>query len=744
MGSGTRRAVVIGINSYANVGRLAGCVRDATDVADALTGTGYDFQTVLVVDDDATRRKCLDELWSAAEAEGEFLVVYFAGHGLVHGGAGHLVTTEGVPRDPGIGLLELGHIMASASQNYAHVIAVLDSCHSGAGITWSGYTPLTQDAIEHGVAVVNASRILLAACRAEQVAFETAEPDARGAFTKVLVEGLHGGAVNHQGDVTVHSLFDFLDSNMDTLRQTPVFKGDSAGSVVLGTGFSPRLGAPVPTQEANQIFAKAESLLDTYQLLQTSELSRLDHRRQVGLRTCAQKLSEVVRWFDETENLAKDVARDARWRGFRSSLLNYQASLSNLNDGDVLPVGKVERRIGGGGFGQVWEVESQGHKQALKVFHGSELSDPVKPTRFRNGYYSMRSLTHPRIVAVHELTEAPLGFTMDLIQGADLRDAYIDRTDSRTLLALLIDIADTVRFAHGRSIVHRDIKPENVILAWDETSGEPAAHLTDFDLAYIETNRTVTVNLVGGAVNYAAPEQFYASNGSVARDFTVDVFGFAQLMYFILHGSDPAADKPAQNTQRFSNSVAGLFPAEPAELLIGLYKQSSSVDPSGRPQTMEEVHAVLSRAKVLHEATMSGAQLTAADILRQVAFTYAGPGGYSMDDEVVRMESRAGTMQIEVRQRGVESDGASDFLMTFSVSQQFGIPGASSGGHARGILNQRIDKRLQRYPDVRRSAGKHGYFQTHLTIERVPLSTSGIAELSILLSEIIAAIEHVD
>lgn len=738
-----RRSVVIGVNQYEFADRLSGCVRDATDIATVLAEQEYGFESSVLLDGDATRRNCLDALWTAAEDHGDFLVLYFAGHGGIHGGAGYLVTTDGVARDPGIGLPELAHIIAAASQNYSHVITILDACHSGAGSLWNDHRPLTAASVSDAIEVVNSSRILMAACRPEQFAYEVDEPEAHGAFTKVLLEALTGDAVDFGGNVTVHGLFEAVASRMDDERQTPVFKGDSAGSVVIGSGFQPREGAPLPPTEKAALLAKAERFLDEYQILQTRELSRSEHRRTIGLSNCARSLTEIIRWFDDAELEDRDIVRDPTWKRFRHSLLNYQGSLASVGEGDVLPIGRIERLVGAGGFGNVWAVQGE-RRLAYKVFHGSELGESVKARRFRNGFHSMASLTHPRIVSVRELTEAPLAFSMELIEGADLRDSHFDRSDPTIVLGLALDIADTIRYAHGAGVIHRDIKPENVILEWDPESETQIPQLTDFDLAYIETNRTVTVNMVGGVVNYAAPEQFYASNSATARALTVDVYAFAQLLFFIFLKADPSPDRRDTNLGRFSDAVGALFSYEPAEMLIALYEQSTAVDPESRPQSMEEVCATLTRIRIAHETVSTQVGFTAEQICQQVAYGYVGPGRYSTTADGVDLQSRAETLSVGLRPRGVPHDGRSDFVYTISASQSFGVPGAGSGTQARAILNQRLDRRLQRFPEVHRSPGNQGYFQTHLLVEGILLTVEGAARLTDVLSTAIGAIERLD
>ena len=68
-------------------------------------------------------------------------------------------------------------------------------------------------------------------------------------------------------------------------------------------------------------------------------------------------------------------------------------------------------------------------------------------------------LNHPHIVSVHRYTNCPVGFYMDYIDGPNLRDFGGALTEPPEILALLIQIAETLQHAHGRNVIHRDVKP---------------------------------------------------------------------------------------------------------------------------------------------------------------------------------------------------------------------------------------------------------------------------------------------
>ncbi|RBL86022.1 hypothetical protein DDE05_13175 [Streptomyces cavourensis] len=103
------KAVVVGIDAYPHA-PLSGCVNDAKDVASCLSLEQYDFDSLTLLNGQASRPNILKQLSTIAYGEehhgkGSTLLFYFAGHGQVLGQAGHLVTHDAENFDPGISLL---------------------------------------------------------------------------------------------------------------------------------------------------------------------------------------------------------------------------------------------------------------------------------------------------------------------------------------------------------------------------------------------------------------------------------------------------------------------------------------------------------------------------------------------------------------------------------------------------------------------------------------------------------------
>lgn len=596
--------------------------------------------------------------------------------------------------------------------------------------------------IDKEIATVDESRCILAACRPEQDALEVSD---QGVFTAALTDGLLGDAVDFDGNVSVFSLHAYVASVLNSPAQVPVFKGDAAGAVILGGGFEPRRGRPLKGDELALTLAKGASLLDEYYRIEQKESADRSYRNESGAKRCASELESRLDWFRSTEEQLPDVVRQPEWQALRGRLREHQGRLSSLSIGENTRYGRVAEKLGHGGYGHVWRLQAPGTEDAaFKVFHGNELDDAVKVARFQNGYGNMRKLDHPRIVRVRELTHAPFGFLMDAIPGPNLRDAYWDRQDSEAVLRLLIDIAETVEHAHNRGVRHRDIKPENVIVSLSD-EGQPVPYLTDFDLAYHETNRTVTTNLgVGGVLNYAAPEQLYTPNSQAARAPTVDVFSLAQLMFYVISREDPVPENPDRNIGTLSKILSDWVDARAAETIGSLYEASTKRDSALRPQTVTEFIVQLTRAETYALSSSGRDAIDEDDFCRQLGHAYRGIGNYAASTDSVTMHSLSQQIEMRVVNTGLSDGrlGHIDLEVEMSVTTTLPVGSFSSGAGGRKAINTRLDRSLSKYHGVTRHAGTHGVFQTHLHLKKVPLTLEGLAFVQNVLGAAVAAIEQ--
>ncbi len=196
---------------------------------------------------------------------------------------------------------------------------------------------------------------------------------------------------------------------------------------------------------------------------------------------------------------------------------------------------RVERRLGSGGMGAVYEATqlSLDRVVALKVLSPTLSADAGFRERFRREAMLQAALEHPNIVPVYEAgeSEAGLFMAMRLVEGTDLkRLSEGGELEPERVLVLLAHVAAALDAAHGAGLVHRDVKPQNVLVDGDR------AYLADFGLTKGAGDRGTT--LTGqylGSLDYTPPEQIRGEPVGPAGD----LYALAAVLYEALTGEVP-------------------------------------------------------------------------------------------------------------------------------------------------------------------------------------------------------------
>jgi len=207
---------------------------------------------------------------------------------------------------------------------------------------------------------------------------------------------------------------------------------------------------------------------------------------------------------------------------------------------------ELERRVGGGGMGEVWAAFDRTLKQrvALKTVRGYEPGSSAV-VRLEREVRALAELTHPNTVRVfdHGVTEDGLWYyAMELLHGENLRELVLREgpIDTRRLLRIAGPVLRALGEAHDKGIIHRDIKPDNVFVA--ELGGErDVPKLLDFGIAQPlmgdEPELTSPGWLVGTPA-YMAPEVIAGR----PADMRSDIYSFGATLYFALSGKLPFPD----------------------------------------------------------------------------------------------------------------------------------------------------------------------------------------------------------
>lgn len=171
-----RKALVVGIDHYASVSPLYGCVNDSYAVktmldrhADGSVNFGVKHLAATGSNHLVGRDELRQAIVSLFSGDGEVSLFYFAGHGHIEATGGYLCSSDVKTGNDGVPLAEI-MTMANQSRIQNRVI-ILDSCHSG--VVGGG-------ALQQKVAEISDGVTILTASTAEQYA---TEEDGSGVFT---------------------------------------------------------------------------------------------------------------------------------------------------------------------------------------------------------------------------------------------------------------------------------------------------------------------------------------------------------------------------------------------------------------------------------------------------------------------------------------------------------------------------------------------------------------------------------
>ena len=197
---------------------------------------------------------------------------------------------------------------------------------------------------------------------------------------------------------------------------------------------------------------------------------------------------------------------------------------------------RVMRKIGQGGMATVYLATqlTLDRPVSIKVMEHGALADETSMQRFENEARTIARLSHPNIVAIHEIGRTADGrmyYSMPFLPNGDLAQHKLNQDDAR-IVELLRTLLSALDYAHARGIVHRDVKLENVLF-----DGDNRPLLADFGIAMSKHDdvRITTAGFAVGSSAYMAPEQ---ARGDVV-DGRADLYSVGVLAYELLTGALP-------------------------------------------------------------------------------------------------------------------------------------------------------------------------------------------------------------
>jgi len=235
---------------------------------------------------------------------------------------------------------------------------------------------------------------------------------------------------------------------------------------------------------------------------------------------------------------------------------------------------------------------------AIKTLRAEYAAHEAHRHRFLTEARAAGTLTHPSIVTIFDVGEVngvPF-IAMELLDGPTL-EAFVERHKRlplRTILRIVMQIADALDYAHRQGVIHQDIKPENIVV----TSDSGNVKLTDFGIARLRhaaPGALAEEQTIAGTPHFMSPEQIRGDE----VDGRSDLYSLGVLLYWLLSGDTPFR---ADNVHELLRKILTEPPPPPKPLdpatpqtLLDVVRTLLERDPAERYQTGAELLEDLQR-----------------------------------------------------------------------------------------------------------------------------------------------------
>lgn len=264
-----RKALLVGIDEYP-VKKLDGCILDVDRMEQVLArnGDGSDNFHVDVMRNELSSKKIMKAIADLFAQQNEVSLFYFSGHGRPTLSGSEIVIPSDIAAERYLWGIPLSAIMELVNKSPAkYKVVILDSCYAGS----MGKINMASDFSELRDGVT-----IMTACRENETS--SIKPGEGSFFTSILSSAMKGAAANLLGQITLNSLYTYADSFFGPGEQRPMFKANTAVSVVIRTVI-PKVPTSVICRTLNLFPADdAQYALDpSYEFTNTPDSIHLHH-----------------------------------------------------------------------------------------------------------------------------------------------------------------------------------------------------------------------------------------------------------------------------------------------------------------------------------------------------------------------------------------------------------------------------------------------------------------------------------
>jgi serine/threonine-protein kinase len=381
-----------------------------------------------------------------------------------------------------------------------------------------------------------------------------------------------------------------------------------------------------------------------------------------------------------------------------------------------------ERRLGEGGFGDVWLArhsetrEPRVFKFCYDVARLRALQREITILRLLKEQLGER----PDITRVlgWSFVEAPYFIESEFTQGGSLPEwaqaqGGLDRVPPAVRLEIVAQVAAALAAAHSVGVLHKDVKPSNILIALtaDSEDGEVRAQLSDFGIGAITDRSRLTAagitvlgltetvvmdaQPVGGTRLYLAPELLEGKPPTIQTD----IYALGLVLYQMAAGDLSRALAPGWQRdiedEVLCDDIAATVDGSPARRLANAADLAARLRSLGERRAEREAGL---RARQRAERARRQRRFMAVALVVLAVF------GAVVSGMILRVSREAKRAESEAK----AARQVSEFLVgMFEVSDPFeASQGKPRGGSltARDVLDsgaRRIETELADQPEIR-------------------------------------------
>jgi serine/threonine protein kinase len=264
------------------------------------------------------------------------------------------------------------------------------------------------------------------------------------------------------------------------------------------------------------------------------------------------------------------------------------------------------RRLGKGGFGEVWLAEKRSQLVTKKVAVKLPLEDQVNIEAIRHEAELWEQASgHANVLPIidADVIDGQVLIVSEYASGGSLHDKLRreGKLPVKQAIEMTTGILHGLEFLHHRKIIHRDIKPQNILL-----QGE-TPRLADFGISRAMQTTAVSSTIIGTDA-YMSPESFEGK-----RTVQTDIWSVGVVLYQLLMGQLPfPQEHPSERMFAILTREFESLPNDVPNSLQGIVGKALAKSPGDRYRTAREMsqdlqqsligiaHPTLAQTEVLH------------------------------------------------------------------------------------------------------------------------------------------------